>query len=349
MLTARSDIRNGAVVSQYGKSGVKQILTRLAGVIVVCATAFVVLNGCNSEKDKSKPTTRPIVGDKNNGITQCIGRFQLTVPETLRVTGRSQSIYSVDIRTMPLPPDGVQALWQDRLSHLQSLSPPPGEKSAIIRRFELQPGIPGIWYFGTSYATDVRNLEAIRPLADHAVLVTLDGEAGRETVVETLVRNVLNAYVPSQSQGFCVGNGSITSEPGTNEHAGIGFEHKILHGVEISFDTQTVKVPDTRTFSNLYEEKEIVNANGGKLAVLLDHQRSVAGLEGKEMRISVTSPNETPSVRFTWHFTGVPADSSKPMINIKAVAPSAEQKSLETIWEGVLQSVRPTPRSAGAQ
>jgi len=250
---------------------------------------------------------------------------------------------------MPLPSDGVEALWQERLSHLQSLTPPPGAKNAIIRRFDLQTGISAVWYFGTSYATDLRNLEAIRPFADHAVLVKLDGEAGRETIVETLVRNVLNAYVPVEAQGFCVGNGSITSEPGINEHAGIGFEHKKLHGMEISFDTQTVKEPDTRTFSNLDEEKEVVNANGGKLAVLLDHQRSVAGLEGKEIRISVTSPNETPTVRFTWHFAGIPADSSRPMINIKAVASTAEQKSLETIWEGVLQSVRPTPRSARAQ
>ena len=179
--------------------------------------------------------------------------------------------------------------------------------------------------------------------------MTLDGEAGRETTLETLVRNVLNAYVPGQSQGFCVGNGSITSEPGTNEHAGIGFEHNKVHGMEIFFDTQTVKEPDTQIFSNLDEEKEVVNANGGKLTVLLDHQRLVSVLEGKEMRISVTSPNETPTVRFTWHFAGVPADSSRPMINIKAVAPTADQKSLETIWEGVLQSVRPTPRSARAQ
>jgi len=95
--------------------------------------------------------------------------------------------------------------------------------------------------------------------------------------------------------------------------------------------TQTVKEPDTRTFSNLDEEKEVVNANG-KLAVLLDHQRSVAGLEGREMRISITSPNETPTVRFTWPFGGMPADSSRPMINIKAAAPASEQKSLETIY-----------------
>ncbi len=113
--------------------------------------------------------------------------------------------------------------------------------------------------------------------------------------------------------------------------------------------TQTVEEPDTRTFSNLDDEKQVVNANGGKLAALVDHQRSVAGIEGKEMRISVTSPNETPTVRFTRHFAGVPADSSRPMISLKAVAPTAEQKSLETIWEGVLQSARPIPRPARAQ
>jgi hypothetical protein len=105
----------------------------------------------------------------------------------------------------------------------------------VVRTFDLSPGVRGAWYIVNSYAPELRELEAIMPANDQAVLAVRGGEAGKEATVETLVRNVLSAYVRDTVQGFCVGHGAITSEPGLNEETRITFQHRKLHQLSVRF------------------------------------------------------------------------------------------------------------------
>jgi hypothetical protein len=281
------------------------------------------------------------VDDKD--ASECLGRFWFVVPGALAVTGRSQSIYRVDVSTIPLPAGGLDALWRERLARVNALTPPPGVASPVIRTFELQPGVSGIWYFVNPDDDEELCLEALKPQSGYAVLASRRGAASKEAIVETLVKNVLDAYVPGTERGFCVGAGAITSEPGLNEYAGIALEHPTVPNFEVSIDTRTVKEPDTRAYSNLDEERQVTAGLGGTVEELRDQTRVVAGLEGKEIWASVDLPRETPFVRFTWHFPGVAEDSSRPMINIMGTAPTSRRAELEAVWEAVLRSFRPIP------
>ena len=146
--------------------------------------------------------------------TQCVGRFQLTVPAEMVFTGRSQSIYRVDVTTLPIPQSGVDTLWDARLNRIRVLKAPGGASKAILKTFELAGGYRAVWYYNNPDAPQLRTLEAMRREGDFAVLAVRSAETGKEPTAETLVKNVLDAYVPQTAQGFCLGHGAITSEPG---------------------------------------------------------------------------------------------------------------------------------------
>ena len=272
--------------------------------------------------------------------TCCIGRFQFTVPGALAVSGRSQSIYRVKVTTLPLPPGGPQKVISDKLAQARVQEP---EVSRALRHFELMPGIQSVWYIDNPRTPNLRELLAVKEVGDHAVVATRGGEAGKSLGVEQLVGNVLLAYVPGAKRGFCVGPGAITSEPGFNEESLIVFSRPGLPDFELEFSTRTVREPDNETYTDLDEERQVARDGGGTLVVLNDQLRTIAGLKGKQMWISLALPNKDPSLRFTWHFAGVAQNSSKPMINIVGRASGEQQAALQEVWETVLLSLRTVP------
>jgi hypothetical protein len=261
----------------------------------------------------------------------------------MAVTGRSQSIYAVAVSTVPLPPGGIQTLWNSRLAKVHPIAVPNQSEKDNTGTFELLPGTRAVWYLRDPASPRVRNIEAAKISGEFAVLANTSGETGKESIVEDLVRIVMNSYAPATSAGFCVGNGALTSAPSSEEESLISLTHKKIKDFQIAFSTRVVSRPDTRTYSDVDEERELAESNGGSLSVIREQKRTVAGLEGKEISISVNSPGEPPSVRFTWHFAGVPQNSFKPMINIVGSAPLPEQAQLQNVWDSLLQSIQSIP------
>jgi|SRR6266436_1530807 len=276
---------------------------------------------------------------------ECVGRFRFAVPDSFVVSGRSQSIYGVSISTSPLPPGGFDAFWTSRLARIR----PPGlskeSEAGAFRAFDLQPGSRAVWYLRDPASPRIRNLEAGMASGGFAILMSRSGEAGKESIVEDLVRLLLNDYVASTSHGFCVGQGALNSAPSSDEESLISLTHKKSQDFQIKFSTRVVFKPDTTTYSDVEEEKEVAEAGGGSISVARELSRPVAGMEGKEIGISVKVPSDPPFVRFTWHFVGVPQNSSKPMINIVGTAPIPQQAELQKIWDSFLQSVEMVPPS----
>jgi hypothetical protein len=299
---------------------------------------------CSPKEYRTPSAYLQMTGETKESV-ECIGRFYLAVPDVLLVAGRSQSIYRVDVDTVPIPSGGLQALWAATVAKFRPLPPSADLDSSDRPTFTLQPGVRAIWYIANPSSPEIRTLKGIKPVANHAVIAARSGETGRESDIEMLVKGVLDAYQPVTTQGFCVGFGSINSDPGVNEQTLISFDRKKIKDFEIRFETRTVSKPDTQTYSDVDEEKELMASAGGKLHVLRDHSRPVAGLEGKEIAISASAPGEPASLRFTWHFAGVPQNSSKPMINIVASAPVSQQAELEKIWDTLLNSIQTVPPS----
>ena len=273
-----------------------------------------------------------------SGNQQRAGRFYFTVPETMSLDGRSQIIYGTNVSTTPIPPGGALGHWDRHLEEIRGR----GIEPAAMRTFELQPGTSAVWY-AEHESPNILTLETMTPKSDHLLLLDREAYAGKEAGAETLVRNIVNTYVQRAAYGFCVGYGSIAMEPSQTESARITFSRRNVPEFEIEFSTQTVREPDNQTYSDLDEEREIADAGGGQLTVLKEGVRRVAGLDGKQIWISLTVPGEPPTVRFTWHFAGEPGDSFHPMINILAMAPAAQRADLESAWETVLQSLRQVP------
>ncbi len=285
--------------------------------------------------------------------TQCIGRFKFSMLAGF-TTGRSQTIYTVDVRTVSIAFSSPQIIWNDELEQIAAIKAPEGVSSSIIKTFELQPGVPAVWYYRQSSSTDLIALKAMKPFQGRVLIVSrgadlrarpdLD-EQRKKSIVEQLVKNVVDAYTTQTDYGFCVGYGTITSEPSINGLTLISFTHPQLPGFDLRFETRTVSEPDNETYSSLHEERAWLAGTQAKLTVLKDSQQTVAGMEGKEIRISVTLPEEPSFVRFTWHFPGVSRKSDRPAIDILATANIKNQKRLEEVWEKMLQSLQSIPMS----
>lgn len=283
--------------------------------------------------------------------THCIGRFTFSVPLNVMVTGRSQSIYRVDVKTTPIADGDAQQVWSNILRNAKSVSPPPGQIQSVLHTFELLPSVNAVWSFWSRDVPRSLELSAVKAFSDHVLTVSrrvaVSDTEIREIALgkpheraETLVRNVVNAYRQGTTTGFCAEFGSVVSEPGVNEETLIALRDSTAEDVRIKVSTVTVDEPDHRTYSNLSEERQLAAAQHEQLSVLKEEPVTAAGLTGIEIRIAAGKPVNPQFLRFTWHFAGEPYKADRPAINIVGTALATERARLESLWSVVLQSFR---------
>lgn len=275
----------------------------------------------------------------------CIGRFRMVLPESLKLTGRSQSIYGVDVRTLPTGSKGAEMLWAEQLARIRALQPPEGAQTAVIRRFDLLSNTPAVWYLDSKVFSRSRRLEAMKTETDHVLLLGSVTDRGREEQLEALMKIVVKNYVPNVDRGFCVGHGSITSVPGEIEESRASFLHAVLPEFDLRFETGTVRESSTEhPLSEIEAVQKEVSRNGGQLKVLKRNARIVADLEGEEGLISLMeATNAVPTLFYSWHFPGVATRSDRPQITIKASAKAIHDSELGVVWERLLASVKAVP------
>ncbi len=280
------------------------------------------------------------MSNTTNGQVQCAGRFSFLAPETMNATGRSQSMYLTSVTTIPIPTEGVDAYWKGRLAQIGTLRP---------RVFAPQPDVKSAWSARNSTFPNILTLEMVKPVSGGLIVIESEADSGKEEVAETLAKDIVDSWVAAGDRGFCIGNGAITLEPSQNEQARLALVDSSAPGVEIRFETRTVREPDMKTYSDVDEEKAVASGSGGTLDVLRDQRRSAAGLSGKEIWISLAVPGDKPGLRFTWHYPGAGASSTQPSINIVGSAPLEQKARLEAIWEEVLTSLRAVPLAPAAR
>lgn len=267
---------------------------------------------------------------------ECVGRFSWLQSQPATVAGRSQSIYRTNISHLPVPPEGIDAFWAAKLAKL----------GAEHKGFSLAPQVMSSWSSRNPSFPAIRTLEVLKPVSGGILLADTEADAGKEEMTEGLMKDIINGFEPTTDYGFCIGGGAIMLEPSQFERAGLVLHLSAAPEVEIHFETRTVTEPDTTTYSDVDEEESLATAHGGKLVVLRNAERSVAGLTGKEIRISIASPKEQPLLRFTWHYPGIPGSSTNPAIDILAASPATDQAQLESAWESMLTSLRTVPLPA---
>lgn len=267
----------------------------------------------------------------------CVGRFDIALPPELQMAGRSQSIYGVDVNAPLLTHGGFDTFWQQRLDRLRAERGFRGEVA-------LEDGARGVWM--NDGEGGVR-LDAARAFGDYVFTTSRSGDEGREAVIQKLSTNVIAAYRPDASAGFCVEHGVITSEPGDAESTSLLASHKRIGELNIRYLTQTVAdpVPDER-LSDIREMQQ--SLPGTKLQRIASLRRSVAGISGREERVAMSPPSEPPVVRFTWKCSGESFRADIPHIMIVGVAPKEHQSELAAVWDVLLDSIRKVPMAPGS-
>jgi Tle cognate immunity protein 4 C-terminal domain len=314
--------------------------------LVVVAVCGAGVTGCSSKTGPNRPAGVNMNGELNSQSI-CIGRFAFSIPEGSRITGRSQSIYRVDVTTVPVPAGGLDSLWHKRLVEIRGTAPPPDENDRIIRTYALARATKAVMYYDSTDSPGPRRLDGMRQTDNWAVIASRFGAQGQDRDMETLVLHVLDGYSPIGKEGFCVEHGVITSEPGNNEAAGARLDNPLLQDFEVVFRTQTVR--DPKPIEELSDVDEFRRAFGGISAstqVLTSTTRNAAGLAGLEERIAVLPNGDPPFIRFSWKYSGEPLRSDHPQISIRAVCHSIHQAQMVEAWEAILGSLRQVPMSA---
>jgi hypothetical protein len=256
---------------------------------------------------------------------EAIGRFRVGVPDGLAFVSRSQMIYGVEVAAVPEQPGA----WDAKVA---------AHADKIVSRPSLGAGVAAFWYKEGSDLV----LEAQALREGVAVSIVRDAPEGKEAVAEKLSAAVLENYKPGTGAGFCLGPGAIHMGPSLSESVRIIWDLPAGAG-RVEFSTQTVTEPDNKTFMDVEEERGMTGAAGGTLTVLSERDRTLAGLNGREIRIRVALPGQEPQVRLTWHYPGVGRDGAKPRIDFLAKGPAALQPQLEAAWEAMLPSLESVP------
>ncbi|MGI9335954.1 MAG: T6SS immunity protein Tli4 family protein [Gammaproteobacteria bacterium] len=259
----------------------------------------------------------------------------------MKLRASSQSIYGVKVRTESATAQGARDMWEQRLKTIRTMEPPSDASDVVTKLFELRANMPAVWYRDSSTFENSRTIEAMKLESDHVLLLSLDTDAGKESVGEFLLNGVADAYRPGLAQGFCVGHGAIVSEPGKREEAGAALTHRSLPDFEIWLSTDTVGEPFTdHMLADVAGYKAELESKGGMMEVVRDGERSLGGLIGREGGLVIEQPGKESTVVLSWQFPGVGGRANRPAISIRASARLTDKIELETRWDELLESLR---------
>jgi len=267
----------------------------------------------------------------------CVGRFEAALPPELEVEGRSQRIYGVVVNAIPLPRDGFDAFWRQRLERLRA-------GGSFKRAVDLPGGARGVWLGNEEMGIQ---LNGAQQFGDYALTAVRTGDEGKEASVQKLVVGVMTAYQPDGRAGFCLERGVITSELGNSEITSLSLKHKTITDLNIKFFTETVKYPvDREELSDAHEFEQ--GLAGAKVERILSRRRSVAEIDGLEERLMISSAKDPTLVRFSWKCEGESISAQIPEIIIIGMAHKENQAQLAEAWDAFLTSLRKVPIAPGS-
>jgi len=262
----------------------------------------------------------------------CVGRYGFATVAGFQAVSRAALIYRVSASThAEAPADLLRAKGA-------------GE---ALRAADLGSGRQGVWLQAGAARPGQRTLLGALAARGHTLLLEAVADAGREAPAEQLMRNVMDAYRAGVALGFCIGPGSITSEPSRNERASVTVKSAAAPGVELTAEIQTVAAPrDGHPLSDIEQEARAMATIGTQLKVLRNAPRDLAGLAGHEGQVAAESPREGVVLRYTWFHAGSAARADDPEIMLRASAPAAQRAQLDAAWATLLSTFRRLPQPA---
>jgi len=265
----------------------------------------------------------------------CQGRLRFELPKSINLVHRDQSIFNIQIKTIPIPVDSNSTLvWDKRLSEIRGMSLPDDVVDLNVRTLTIKDD-NAVFYQTTKRRV---TLEVQKPYKDHVLSVVLEDSIGFESDMVHSLELIIQDYQPfisesvQDARGFCLGNGELVTIASRNELTRTVFDLRTFK-LELSIDTQTVGGrKDTSPMEALAMLKDEA-PDGIDLTV---KTRKVAGLRGKEGKLLM---NGDSTLMYLWYFPGEGYSNHKPQIEIRLIAPETAREEADVIWKTLLSSL----------
>ncbi|MBT1072762.1 T6SS immunity protein Tli4 family protein [Pelotalea chapellei] len=280
-----------------------------------------------------------------------MGRFAIDVPAEFKLAVQSQRFRLTEIVEYPNVKDAEQE-WRNHLAKIEKTKKPKGVNKIIIKELPINKmgkWAKGVLYYSDSMADDECNWDIFVSYGNSAALFPLKGLLDKQQSMFTWVQEIANAYIPNLNQRSIKGNqfhtthGSIDLLYKRQEETYARFEgHPFGLKLEIQME-ETHKVEETGVMDRLTASLATNFAPGVDVDKIRTGKRTVAGLSGQEIVISMSGKND-PELFFAWDYQGKENSGEHPEIKIGLECSDGNLEEKLKIWDKTLDSFRPVTK-----
>jgi len=317
-------------------------LVETLGIVFLSLFAFILMVLVIHDDAFPSAGKSPAVAIKKRGISMknwSLGRLDISLPEQFKIIGRNQSIYQLQVDTIPLQGKSAQELWDERVNYVRNEHIANGYSLDTFKVTEISPGFSAVFYKGNQSMPFLVTVEAYKPVPGHIFKMKFTGEEGKEDVMLRGISLTADDYRSAIENGFNIGAGSLVSPPSVNESASATFEDNVNHmRLRVYLHTAGSRL-SKGPMHNIDEEIKGLGAEGIKLRVLHRRSRKAAGFSGEDALVELKGPM-LPGLRYTWFYAGETANSFKPEIRIQMKSAIENQEEATAVWNLIIDSMK---------
>jgi hypothetical protein len=267
-------------------------------------------------------------------ITQCVGRFCLDVPESMRRSPGSYEIADTEFEEQILGPPltgAYERIWLAHLAQIETLKKNrnyPGDLyGEILDRKPLTPSLTSV-LFHEKMDHNTLTLGALLDAGPVALWMKLDGSTKYVEKMIDCVKAFANEYQPQAKDRqwpapgkdwFYLHLGAFATKPKYEEKA------------DIDFEGHPLKVKLTGAMA--------VMTGDSAISLVRKGTRKVAGFKGEELLVRDSNAKQ---LVFMWSYSGEVDSAKKPSIEIEMETRDDGHLDEKTaLWNALLDSMRP--------
>ena len=278
---------------------------------------------------------------KTKTMKWSLGRLDFSLPEQFELKGRNQSIFHIEVATIPLEKVSAKEIWNQRIEQLRVQHVSNGFPLDTFTINEIAPDFSIVFYQENKSLHLLVTAEAYKEVGDNILTLKYSGQKGKEDVMREMISLTAADYRPDITNGFNVGAGSLISPPSINEHASATFEDRETRMKLTLYIHTSGPTPSKGPLDSIDDEIKGLGAEGIQLRVIQQVTRKAAGFSGEQGLVEIKSPAQNESgFRYTWFYAGETANGFKPEIRIQLNAKPENQESATMIWEKSLDSMK---------
>jgi hypothetical protein len=286
-------------------------------------------------------------------VTQCVGRFCLTVPVSMR---RSIGYYEVSEIHLteqifePLSEDSYEQEWLARLATIEAQkedrSDPDDVYGEILEKFDIGPMMRGVVFQHTISDEDIA-VGILLNSGEIGLWLQMEGYIKNQKKMIGWVRELAETYrLPGKNEQlplpgkdwFYLGRGAIAQPFDYFEKAEVSFDgHPLNVHFKINIETMEDTAPTLmERLANMMVNMVGYFLNG--ISVEKKGKRKVAGLKGEYL---ILRDKKNENLSFVWIYPGKPDSGKYPEISILMDTSDEQMKEKIALWNTLLDSVMP--------